>query len=61
MPAIWNARLSEILLASDFFQNLVFAIFDVQIVGIMIIDCTQYIGYSITFPMIGYNFLCDEY
>ena len=36
-------------------------IFDVQIVGIMIIDCTQYIGYSITFPMIGYNFLCDEY
>ena len=44
-----------------FFQNSVFAIFDVEIVGQMSIDCTQYIGYSITFPMIGYSFLCGKY
>ena len=44
-----------------FFQNSVFAIFDVQIVRIMITDFTQYIGYSFTFPMKCYNFLQGEY
>ena len=61
MPVIRNARLSEILLASDFLKIHFFSIFDVQIVKITIIDCAEYIGYSITFPMIGYSFLCDEY
>ena len=32
-----------------------------EIVLVMMIDCNHYIGYSITFPMISYNFLCDKY
>ena len=63
MPDIWNARLWEILEASEYFfsEMQYLAILYVEIVRIVISNCTQYIVYSITFPMIGFNFLCGKY
>ena len=56
-----KCRLVRNITVIRFFQNSAFAIFEYQIVGIMIIDCTQYIGYWITLQMICHNFLRDEY
>ena len=66
MTAFLNGSILKCLLVGNitgirFFQNLVFVILVDDIVLMMIIHCTHCIGHLISFPMIGYNFLCGKY
>ena len=58
---VFKCPLIRNITGSTFLKNIVFVILVVQISIPVIIHCSHYMGYSISYPTIGYNFLYDQY